>query len=127
MAAVRITPPSSVSGKDDLFAPSDTLPITFGALAGAQLTVKGVPEKSSGLKLIAQVLYDPTGRAVDLKTEVKLVPAGNGFTLTGTLPISGTWRLVISALPGSTGKMSYSLKIKQPKGVVFDADTIPAK
>jgi hypothetical protein len=127
LATVKLAPPVAAGAKVDLFAPGATQPIDFGALAGAVLTVKGTPDKASGLKVTVQALIDPDGRVLDLPTEMKLVPAGNGFSLTGTLAVSGTWRVIISALPGGTGRLTWSLKVKEPKGVAFDADSIPAK
>jgi hypothetical protein len=127
LATVKSAPPSAYAGKVALFAPGDTQPVVFGALAGAVLTLKGTPEKGSGLKLAVQALIDPTGRVLDLTTETKLTPVGDGFVLTATLPVSGTWRASISALPGGTGKLAWSLKLKEPKGVTFDADSIPTK
>jgi hypothetical protein len=44
------------------------------------------------------------------------------ITFKRTLPLSGTWTVVIGADPGPQGKFTYVFSVKEPPGAVYSAD-----
>ncbi len=123
IAAIGAVPPKS--GKvlfDDLAPGTAQRSATFGALAGAKVTIRVTPAKKSPLKAAFTALLAPDGLVHSDGVVVKA--AGNGLTVTATLPDSGTWSLLFTAGPvdGEPGDITVSYSLKQPKSGAFEAD-----
>jgi len=96
--------------------------VEIGAIGGAVLTFTAKPERFSGLLIQAAHLLDPAGRQINFADgEVNERPDGS-ITFRRTLPISGTWTVVLAAYPGPQGKFTYAFTVKEPPGAVFSAD-----
>jgi hypothetical protein len=118
----RVAPPVKGAGRIQALVAGTPSRIEFGALAGAKLTFKVTPDRSSGAKATVLTLIDPLGVPQNLATIGKLTTVKNGATLTATLPTSGTWTAVVGALPGpESNYVSWSFAIKQSKSP-YDAD-----
>lgn len=102
------------------FVAGKTFAAEVGALAGAQLSFTATPD-GSGLALKAIYLIDPNGTIVTFDAG-DVVAKGKGVSITHTLNVTGTWQVLLGALPGPQGHFNYSFKLKQPKGVTYSAD-----
>lgn len=47
---------------------------------------------------------------------------GQSATFSRTLPTAGTWRVVVLGTAGEGGKLAWSFKLRQPKGVLYSTD-----
>lgn len=118
---IAVTPPTTGKAKLADFAPTDTTTIEVGALPGATLSMKFSGDKKKQLTASVIAMFDPTGAPAALGGLV--VNSGLGGTLTATLATGGTWSIVLGAqsATGVAGKVSYSYKLAQPKGVTYSA------
>jgi hypothetical protein len=119
---VKVVPPSKGSAKLPEFQPSDTTTLEVGALPGAVLKLKFAGDKKKGLVAKIVSVTDPDGTPVVFAPSVKANALGG--TLTMTLPVGGTWTVVVGATSsnGTPGKLATSYTVKQPKGVTYSAD-----
>ena len=76
---------------------------------------KGSTQTLSYLALIGP---DNVGLPLTGLTSVK----GKSQVLAATLPTSGTWTVRVRAAGGNPGDVNYSLKVAEPKGVVYQQD-----
>jgi hypothetical protein len=95
--------------------------ITFGALAGAHVTITAKVDKS-GLKLRGNLLRDPTGAGVAFQPGEIVEDENGSLVFNKVLTQSGTWLVSLTAKPGFSGTFKWTLKITQPKGGVYSAD-----
>jgi hypothetical protein len=115
-----VKPPTKGVGTIPDVQPGTNFEITFGALAGAKLTLLAKPEKKSGSSLEIVTFFDPDGDPVDL-TGVATTKA-SAASLVTKLEKSGTWRVRVRATGGQNGKATYTIKLAEPKGFAFSAD-----
>jgi hypothetical protein len=122
VGAVTVKPPAGGRGADETFDADETAEVTFGALAGAKLVFKGKGDAKRGLTLRLAGLVDPDGNLVQTTDLVKA--SGTGFTLTATLPASGTWKVLLAARSdtGEPAKASWTWTVRNPKGAVYVAE-----
>ena len=123
IGAVKVAPTKKGAGEnpDINFVAGKQYIVRLGALAGAKLTFTAKPD-GSGLALKPIYLIDPDGQIhlVDANTELKSVKGA--ITITKTLDVSGTWQVLIGALPGPQGHFTYSYKIAEPKDTTYQFD-----
>lgn len=122
VATAKIVADKSGTGDNgpNNFVAGKTFAAEVGALAGAQMTFTATPD-DSGLALKAIYLIDPNGTIVTFDAD-DVVAKGKGLTITHTLNVTGTWQVLLGALPGPQGHFKYSFKLKQPKDVIYSAD-----
>jgi hypothetical protein len=124
----KVTATKSGAGQDpDInFVAGKQYAVKFGALAGAKITFVGKPDRS-GLALRALYMLDPNGNIVTI-APTEVTERNGTVTVKKTLPtsdtenLSGTWKLVIGALPGPQGHFTYSYRVTEPKGGAYSFD-----
>lgn len=119
LASKAVALPNKGAGTAPDLASGDSVYIEFGALAGAELVLKG--KSKSGMQMRVQFMVRPDGAAV-LGSGFELTPGKKGFTLSRTLELDGTYGLYLSPAPGPIGDLAYKYSIKQPKKVEYVAD-----
>jgi hypothetical protein len=120
LGSPTLRPPTKAAGSFEDVQPGASVEITFGALDGAKLSLLARPEKKSGSSLAVMTLISPSGAAVSL--DGVATKKGTAASLATKLHESGTWRVRLSATGGSPGKVTYAIKLTEPKGVTFSAD-----
>lgn len=121
LGTVVLQAPKSLKAKKIPLGVNVTVPIEFGALAGAEVTLKAKVDKKSGVAYRVLAVLDPEGNSV-AASSYEAVVSGPNLTLTTTVATSGTWTILLRGSEGADGLLAWSLKLKQPKGVVFSAD-----
>jgi hypothetical protein len=119
---VAVNPPKSGKAKLVDFVQTDTTTVEVGALPGATLTLKFKGDKKQQLTPKVVSVTDPDGTPVVFGGNV--VTDGVAGTLTMTFAEGGTWTVVLGATSatGTPGKLSYSYRLAQPKGVTYSAE-----
>lgn len=122
LGSVAVKPPKAGKGKLLVFAPTDTTEIEVGAVPGATLTLKFNGDKRQQLTAKVVSVFDPDGTPIVFAPNV--VAKGFGGALTIPLAKGGTWTVVLGATSstGTPGRLTYSYKLAQPKGVAYSAD-----
>ncbi len=120
VATARVKPQKKAKGEFTDITEDSTEDILVGALAGARATLKLKGDRKRSLVPKVVALFDPDGGVVSLAGLVST--QGNKATLVVDLPRDGTWTIRVGAEPGASGAVKWSLKVKQPKGAVFNAD-----
>jgi hypothetical protein len=122
VAKGRIVPPKSGAGEsgEEEFAPGSELTVEIGALAGANLSFTARPDRS-GLQLSVLRVVDPTGAAAP-PDDGAVVEGKRAVTLKMELAVSGTWKVVLGAKPGTAGRFTYRYELKEPRKVAYSAD-----
>jgi hypothetical protein len=119
VAKGRVAPPVAGAKRFVAFDANDRAEVSFGAVAGAVLTLSAKPDRK-GMNLSFVDLIDPSGAHVAIASSEITTRAGQ-ITLTRTLTAGGTWTVVVRGL-GGPGTMSWKYKLRQPKGVAYSAD-----
>jgi hypothetical protein len=128
VSAGKVVATKTGSGEDpDInFVAGKQFTVKFGALAGAQLTFIGKPDKS-GLALRALYLLDPNDNIVTIAPN-EVTSKNGSIIVKKTLPtsttenLSGTWKMLIGAQPGPQGHFTYAFRIAEPKGETYSVD-----
>lgn len=96
--------------------------VRFGALAGAKFVLNAGAAKGSELSGVkVQGLLAPDGSIVR-NDELDIRTKGDRVTVSGSLPQSGTWGLILSPLRAPDGPLRFKLSVKQPKSGSLTAD-----
>ncbi len=119
VGTLKLAPPKKAKAKLLDLGVGDEVILDVGALAGARFTAKLKSSKDFSVRL--QFLFAPDGSLVPAG-DIVITEKGSSLTISTTFTQSGTYQLRLLPNPGSRGDLSYSLKIKQPKGVVFVVD-----
>ncbi|MCE9634661.1 MAG: putative Ig domain-containing protein [Planctomycetes bacterium] len=120
--SVKAAAPAAGKLKILAFAPPGSVNVEIGALAGAKLTMSATADAKSGLKAKVLSVLDPLGNPVSIVGVVKTT--ARGFSLALSLPLSGTWTVIVSgdSSSGQPGTITGAYSVKQPKGVTYSAD-----
>lgn len=117
---VKLTPPRTAKAKKLPFSVGDTVSVPFGALAGAQVTLKANTDAKSGATLRVVALLDPSG-AIAPASSYETGDAGTKTAASVTVPSGGTWTFLLRGT-GGEGALSWTVKMRQPKGTAYSAD-----
>jgi len=120
LGTVTVKPPTKTVGTLAAVQPGTTFEISFGALAGARLSLTARPERKSHASLSIVALVDPSGGIVSVDGAAKT--KGTTASLATELSKSGTWTARVAATGGQPGKVTYVVKVVEPKGAKFSAD-----
>ena len=119
-AAVKSKPPKGAKGGVQELTAADPLRIEIGAHAGATLDLSVAPGRGSDAEVRIGYLLDPTGALVVAAPYV--TAHKKGFRLRTDLALGGTWTVVVTAAPGTSGAVSYAYRVKNPKGSTWSVD-----
>jgi hypothetical protein len=113
-------PPARASGRIDAFAAASPQTFEIGAIAPAKFDLVLTPDPKSKLRVALSFVTSPSGAQVPL---AGVVPDKKGVVrFSTTLGESGTWKVVVASAPGTDGRLSWSMKLHQPKGTEYSAD-----
>jgi hypothetical protein len=116
-ASVAVTPPKALKGSMTTLGSRGPRTLAIGARAGGCLDLRLKADKRSDLVVLLRSVTDPAGQAVPLDG---LVTEKNGaLRFVAVLPTAGTWLVTVAAKPGTDGTVSWSYRIKQPRGQAY--------
>ncbi len=119
VGTLKVAPQKKGKAKILDLGAGDTVILDVGVLAGAQFTLKTKASKEFGVRL--QFIFKPDGTLVPVG-DLTVTEKGAALTISGTFDQSGTYQVRLTPQPGVRGDLSYSFKLKQPKGVIYSVD-----
>jgi hypothetical protein len=126
LVKVKAKAPSKWKEVGEIAGPGGTLTVFFAALEGARVTIKVKPAKRSAALPTIESLLSPTG--AELLSPEDLRAKGKSAKLKVARPLEGGDHTVsFGVREGSAGDISYSIKLKRPRGYPFSMEDVPTR